>query len=373
MPARFLAWVVGWSVLLWAALWGATIVLDPAGARAEHRGRTCAPLEMWKLRAFERSGARTAILGNSRVALGMDATRGWPPGAAASTFNLGLPGAAAADVTRLAGDVIERRAADTLVIGLDYGMFIGGRDAGRGLDEERDRLRGGTSLAEPGWLSRAEMRQVLNVACIPYEFDPRSGTVWWQRSSDVPFEKALHAQLARYARCGRGECDAAYRSDLESLRALVRSATRSGTRLVMFINPLPALHLEGIRVAGAGPHFERWKRDMAAIVHEEGGASALRDFAVFAPEVSHNRPERPEASESVAGFLDVSHYTLGLGRIVQGQLASSSVDDLFGAPLHPGSVERHLQRDRAARDAWAARHPQEIARLRERLRPPAKP
>jgi hypothetical protein len=253
-------------------------------------------------------------------------------------------------------------------------MFIGGRDAERGFGEEGDRLRGGGSL--PAWLpSRAEMRQVLNVACVPYEFDPRSGTVWWQRSNEIPFEKALHPQLARYARCGRGECDARYPADLEALRALVRAASRSGTRLVFFINPLPALHLEGIRAVGAGPHFERWKRDVATIVHAEGGAStsALRDFAVFAPEVWRDGPVPPASSESVAGFLDVSHYTHGLGRIVQARLASPPGDDLFGAALHPGNVERHIQRDRAARDAWVARHAREIARLRERARSLANP
>jgi hypothetical protein len=93
MAARFLAWVVGWSVLLWAVLWGATLALDPAGVRAERRERTCAPLAMWKVPAYERSGARSAMLGNSRVALGMEAGPG---------FNLGLPAADATVVTRLA-------------------------------------------------------------------------------------------------------------------------------------------------------------------------------------------------------------------------------------------------------------------------------
>lgn len=367
MTSRFLILVLCWSACLWIVLGGAAVALDPAGVRASHRARTCASMETWKLPAFARSGARTVILGNSRVALGMDATLRAPLGASAPSFNLALPAATVPEVSRMATSLVNGRSADTIVLGLDYGMFLGRPDQGRALTGERDVL--GAS-AEPVLPSRVEMRQVLNVACTPYEFDPATGTVWSRASNQIAFENALHLQLVDYARCGGGECDAGgYRPSLDALRTLVRLAVRSETRLVVFINPLPALHLEGIRLAGAAAHFEQWKRDLAGIIREDGDrlADPARDFAVFAAESWDSKPVSPEALQSGVGFLDVSHYTMGLGRIVQRHLVSAPGDALFGAPLHPETVESHLQRDRAARATWAATHPREIARLKQRV------
>lgn len=396
MATRFLAWVAGWSVVLWGLIAGATLHLDPFGTRATGRTSTCAAMHSWKWQAFERSGARTILVGTSRVGLGMDATPGGALGAA--TFNLALPGATMPEVAQTVSRVLARGSADSILMGVDFGMFLGARDGTQlatplaapgaaaplvapGAAAPAVAPGAGAPVVTPGAAaaamargpihpSRAEMRQVLDFTCTPYEFDPRSGTVWWRELRTIAFEKALHLQLSQYARCAAGTCEAGYRASLESLRAVVREATRSNVRLVVFTNPLPAPFLEGIRQWGAGERFERWKRDIAAIVIEEGGANAspVLDFAVFAPETHHGRPTAATESESIAGFLDVSHYTLALGRIVQRRLATGGNGELFGAPLRMESIGRHLERDRMARAAWAELHHDEVAQLRDRRR-----
>lgn len=383
MTARFLIMVLSCSATFWLVLYAAAFALDPTGLlRVDDTGAVtlsrksiCASPEIWKPLAFARSGARTVFLGTSRVAWGLNGSYGEFPGTFGKSFNFGLIGVSIQDVAALATQIMNQQSAELLILGIDYGMFHSDHQGLSVTIPERDKARDRLSFFTHTALSREVLRQTLHVGCGAYEFDPGTGTIWPRISNAEAYNKRLHLEfdgwLIRYASCFGTNCrKTGYQKSLDALRGLVSLAAQSQTKLMVFINPLPALHLELIHQTDAAGRFEQWKRDVAMIVTADDGGfvAPVRDFAVFAAETSDNLPLPPGSTDRVPGFMDFDHYSRGLGQIVQNNLVSSSSDNFFGAALRVETIESHLKMDRAARALWEAMHPHEISRLQKRMK-----
>ncbi len=160
-----------------------------------------------------------------------------------------------------------------------------------------------------------------------------------------------------------------YAANMQALRTLIETAARSRTRLVMFVNPLPAPFLEIVRLTGHEGRFEQWKRDVAALAAVRGEESPVpaRDFAVYAKETNDPFPPVVSTLADLRGFFEMSHYTPALGAVELKRLFQGTEEgDLFGAPLEPGTIDAHLAAARKAGVAYRATHPQEVAWIERR-------
>ena len=56
---------------------------------------------------------------------------------------------------------------------------------------------------------------------------------------------------------------------LDALARAIRAARRAGAEVAVMILPVHALHLETARAMGLWEDYERWKTDLAAMVHRQ--------------------------------------------------------------------------------------------------------
>ncbi len=388
MARRFILFLSAWVLVLGTALGILTYLVDPTGILhwLDPAGARLCPPGIYGISyaakpvAFAASGLRTAALGTSRVELGIDVSDPLLIGNAGAAFNLALPGADMRAVSGLAVDAMTRGLLDTIVLGLDYGMFVNASDRPSGiprLETSFDRfLLLVSALAAPG-SAKAAIRMIV-LRCptaanrVDGQFRPEAFVSQeWASAWELKRETLPDAYIKDYWMHNE-EFDSGrspYAANLQALGKLVETAARSRTRLVMFVNPLPAPLLEIVRVTGQQDRFEQWKRDIAALAaaRVEERPLPLRDFAVYAGETNDPFPPRVSTLADLRGFFEMSHFTPALGALVLKRLFGQSAEGgLFGAPLEPGSIDAHLAAARRAGEEYRATHPHDVAWIERR-------
>lgn len=140
---------------------------------------------------------------------------------------------------------------------------------------------------------------------------------------------------------------------LELFRAMLQRCQSEGTEVVVFIPPVHALQLETIRLAKLWPAFEQWKRDLTALVATENSTTALWDFSGYSGARAEIVPESDDKSTRMKWYIDSSHFTPELGRILLARVFLAAPTQIppddFGVRLTPDNVEidlNHIDQDR---------------------------
>jgi len=386
---RFILFLSAWVLVLATSLGILTYLADPTGVRhsLDPDSPTLCPPGIYGISyaakpvAFAASGLRVAAFGTSRVELGIDVSDPLLIANAGSTFNLALSAADMRVVSVLAVDAMSRGLVNTIVLGLDYGMFVNDQrdhpDRIPPLGTSFDRfLLPVRALAALG-SARAAIRMIVSrCPMAPYRADgqlrPEAlASEEWANAWEWKRETLPDAYIKDY-RMHKQELDdgrSPYAANLQALGKLVESAARTRTRLIMFVNPLPATFLEIVRVTGHQDRFEQWKRDVAtlAAARVEERPLPLRDFAVYAGETNDPFPPRVSTLADLRGFFELSHFTPALGALVLRRLFQENGEgDLFGAPLEPGTIDAHLAAVRRAGEQYRATHSQDVAWIERR-------
>jgi hypothetical protein len=157
---------------------------------------------------------------------------------------------------------------------------------------------------------------------------------------------------------------------LDVFRQMVRRCRQENVELIVFIPPVHALDLETIRAAGLWPTFERWKSDLTHILGEESAATPipLWDFTGYDGKVAEDVPPAGNAATRMKWYLESSHFTPALGELVIERLLGNNEESAgapFGVRVTAANLESHLSYLRTARQAYAARHPDEITWVEE--------
>ncbi|NEP15364.1 MAG: hypothetical protein F6J97_00445 [Leptolyngbya sp. SIO4C1] len=129
---------------------------------------------------------------------------------------------------------------------------------------------------------------------------------------------------------------------LSDLQTILKFCQQRGIAYQVFISPSHATRWEAIRAAGHWPMYEQMKREVAKI-------TPFWDFS------GYNSITTEPIAEGMTNYIDDSHYKKAVGDLVLNRLYQhEQVPEDFGVLVTPQTIESHLARIRAERQAWAA-------------------
>lgn len=138
---------------------------------------------------------------------------------------------------------------------------------------------------------------------------------------------------------------------VEMLRSMMVPFMDKGAKALLFISPVHAAYMETLIEAGRLPDYERWKRDLTAMVaalnQERPGSIALWDFGGYNSITTEKVPD--SSAGKMRWYWDASHFSAATGdlvisRMLGRQAPSGPVPDDFGEELVPGNVEAVIKR-----------------------------
>ncbi|HEY9647433.1 MAG TPA: hypothetical protein V6C88_13730 [Chroococcidiopsis sp.] len=134
---------------------------------------------------------------------------------------------------------------------------------------------------------------------------------------------------------------------MDHFRYIVETCRQRGIELKVFISPEHAMLFDAMNHYRFGSDIEQWKRELVKI-------TPVWDFSGY-NSITTETPRR-----QMTYYLDSSHYSPTTGRLILDRMFAKTSDAIpsdFGVLLTPSTIEAHLASVRAARDRWAAQHP----------------
>ncbi len=152
-------------------------------------------------------------------------------------------------------------------------------------------------------------------------------------------------------------------SSLQEFRRIVQLCRQHEIDCNFFISPPHARQMEVIRAIGLWPLFEQWKRELVAILQEEGMEKLfpLWDFSGYNSITTKDVPKDSRMRE----YLDSTHYSPFVGDMVlarvlgEGEITPQPPPD-FGVRLTTDTVDDALEKDRARQAAYHRSNPQDV-------------
>lgn len=156
---------------------------------------------------------------------------------------------------------------------------------------------------------------------------------------------------------------------VELVREIIQDCKRNNIKVHIFISPIHARQMAAIEVAGLYPTFEKWKRDLTAVIDEENSISnplTLWDFAFYNDITTEAVPLAKEPQQ-MKYWKDSSHYRQRLGeQILSIVLNNNRKGQNIGVALTPKNIDKHLSNNQKERNSYASEFPfevQEVKRL----------
>jgi hypothetical protein len=156
--------------------------------------------------------------------------------------------------------------------------------------------------------------------------------------------------------------------EFDTVRGAVRFCQAEGIRLVVVIYPYHARLLEIVKDAGLWPEFEDWKRELTAILEQEGGEYPLWDFSGYNSFTTEAVPGAKEKSKETRWYWEAGHFKKELGDLVLARIfgfpsAEPGVEH-FGAILATANIEGHLAAIREQGAGYRSAHLGELDEIK---------
>ena len=372
-----------------AIIAGSAVVIDPYALYREHEeyvglnkfARLIKP--QWAVSAEP----EVVISGSSRAEYFFD-TESLQEQMGKPVFNIALSGANIYEVRRNIEHVVAVAPVNTMIVGLDFFMFNAVRDVQPGFSEDRlaVRMNGranpfywaadlGATLASRDAFN--EMRRAIkyrnrDTSCEgrwnlqgglhPSYFECQLNQAAGQQSM---FRAGLGVYLS-HSNGIFGEFEFDTRplpsNNMENIDRLI-SLAEEGRKMILYISPVHALHLEVFKKWNLWSEFENWKKILTRKVAEaraKGVRVELRDFA-FVSELTSGPVFEREAGTDVA-FYDTNHLNMTQRPRVQEELLGRGrTNNPISVLLTPEMLDDHLASNRAASADWNQTHPIEMA------------
>ncbi|MDP1678937.1 MAG: hypothetical protein Q8L02_02210 [Candidatus Nitrotoga sp.] len=163
-----------------------------------------------------------------------------------------------------------------------------------------------------------------------------------------------------------------FRKNTEELRLLLREAYGIGTDVKLLIPPSHAWHWQTLWLSGLWPRFEELKHQLVSINEEEALRAGRETFPVwdFSGAYGPALEKLPATkTETMRWFWEPVHYKRALGDVVLSSVMGVAEHDApefagYGVILDGAGLERHLGRLRTLQQAYAASHPDDVARIK---------
>lgn len=353
---------------------------------------------MMKAYQAERVSARTVVLGSSRSDLGIDPAAASWPAAAKPVYNLSLVGATVGEVfTYLRHHVASRPGAapETILLALDFESFLYRPDQFTGPAKEVNEVEQRLAVDRDGRPNDERHKRILTdqglaLLSLDATFDSirtiagnRTGRVISLKPDGHMSDMALRATAAadgfallfdqknidtvkNYGHPRRLLSDTP-NGPIRRLQAVVELlafAKEHRMNVVFAIQPAHVSRLELIDRMGYWGGYERWKRELTALVAHASAEQqvVLWDFGGYESPAQEPVPAKG-AGAGMKWFWDPVHYSTVLGERMVARMFDPHSTDQYGAQLTPLNIDEQLARIRRDRDAFRAAMPAETARL----------
>lgn len=338
-----------------------------------------------KQQLAHRAAPRAAILGNSRMDIGLDPeSTSWPE-SARPVFNLAIPGQGLSDDLENLRVVFPADPPEIVVIGIDFLDFL---YAGSGAGGRPSRRRGSLTVLER--LDRftvtamsltavsdalATLRQQGNVNAEnmkPHGFNPfrQYLTFVRQEGHHAIFLQRNIENLNTYLRKPKSVVGpaGAPSPSFGDLAELLRWSAARKVQVKLVIYPYHLDILEGFRRTGLWPAFEDWKRRVVQLVdaevknHAVGGAVAdvtLWDFSGYHVYATEPVPAPGDTGTHMRWYWEAGHFKSSLGNALLLKMMKNVEGPAgnFGVSLTVQNVEAVIRRIRENGAVYRASHP----------------
>ncbi len=268
-------------------------------------------------------------------------------------FNFGVPAATVEEMDVFARHVMAVTPAKLLVFGLDYVSFDDTAPPRPGFDPS---LSGRLALWKslPRLLISAQAtrnsRSVLGNS-------RRHSSQGYHRDGFFEVDdRGVDASSAWYyaqvvARKGPTQLS------ITRFKALLDEASRRDVKVMVFLPPLHAGLTEALILRGQNHAYEEWLRSLVALCDAHG--VPLWDFS------GYNRETTVPLGSTTKTFINGGHMAPSLGRLVQETLLQGRIEVGFGERLSSSGLDDYLNRQKDARIAWQADHPQDVLAIHQ--------
>ncbi|RAU21802.1 hypothetical protein CU669_10875 [Paramagnetospirillum kuznetsovii] len=318
----------------------------------------------------------TLIFGTSRAELGLNPNSPVLGGAAA--FNAAQVSTNLAEIRIEALFAAQHQTPSTVIIDLDFLTFTPKDELSSAADFPQspfagrslipillERLVSWPSLVDCGTVIRNSKR---------HKRDPFTKFGYYDRDaveSSVRHREAFTVVMTTFMTGSNGYRGFDYRSErVEQLRTVIERFHAKGAKVVLYISPLHARHLEAMWELGLFPAFEQWKRDLTGLVarlrDENPGGAAIQLWDFF----DYNSITTEPVGESMRWYWESSHYTSATGELILARMlgasgGSPSVPADFGTELTPNTIESVLANARTRHGVYSRDFPEELRDVRQ--------
>lgn len=328
-----------------------------------------------KLRQVERVRPATLLVGNSRIAVGLDPDAPQWPRAARPVYNLGLPGIGTEALVETAIAAMDRARPKRLIFApdfVDFRLSLGdwrtwnaSRSAGPAADDrfEPARLLLSLDALTDSLAAIAEQHKAHPAHLTPAGFDSLAEyeALVAAEGHAVLFEQRQRDNVGRYLSGpkavrwpGPGGS-----GSWAALDRLAEECRRRGVALTLVTYPYHVELLLAFEASGLWPAFEEWQRGLAAFAARTG--TPLLDFSRVTPETTERVPARGDTATRLAFYWEAGHFKAALGGRMIADLARPS--PRLGLRLAPANVEAALAAKREALAAYRRDRRDEAARF----------
>jgi hypothetical protein len=141
---------------------------------------------------------------------------------------------------------------------------------------------------------------------------------------------------------------------IDNLKLIKEICQENNIKLVAFITPPHASHVEAIYIAGFGNVIEEMKREIVKIM-------PVWDFYGY-------NSITTEPIDEVTNYWDSSHYNLEVGDLILNRILGyreQTVPADFGVIITPDNIESELAKMRANRERWLKEQPETVKFLHD--------
>lgn len=337
---------------------------------------------------------KAIVIGNSRPEIGLDPDHPCWPAANGPVYNAAVPGISVYGQIRYGQHAMASGEVGLILIGLDFVDFLVAPDMDRDprawpvvehepmrlrvdalgqsrpafrLDRLKDQLSATLSLDALGdtVATLIQQRPGSTITRTALGLNPGQpifgpiirhegiGILFAQKNRTIAARLSAHPWSLVHRRFD-------WSTSFEALLRLFRQARGEGIRIIPFINPLHADFLVLIDQAKLWPLMDEWKERVVTIAAEEGGVSVW-DFSGFDDHATETVNHVAAKGESLEWFWEPAHYRKALGdKMLSAMLAESCAgpknNDAWGTALTPSTIQDHLAKQRAGRDAYTGRN-----------------
>ena len=319
-------------------------------------------------------GFDTVILGTSRAEIGIDPRS--PLFGGRKVYNASLPGSTFYELERAFELAVTKGNVRTVILSLDFDFNFLTEMKGSGDFYQ-------SAFSDSGGTPR--LTRLISIDELQRSFETVKENKRGRRADYTPLGHKKDMDFNRPGKRGRSfmaalrtsfikntfYSRAAYTSEPMALFGdVVERARGLGVELKIFISPVHAFQLEIMRVSGAYPEFERWKRELTSILADDASSShgkdsfMLWDFSGYNAINSENFGSTEDPNTEMRWYWEPTHYRGELGEVILARLFGDEEEGRigaaplpFGVSINSTNIEAHLTALREERDGVYRTYP----------------